>query len=127
MKNKKIYSVLVSLIPAVQAMLDTFNLAQVNDTVRAYIGAVLILLLIVLQGIQIYLNPSIKDKALWVSVVALVGYIAGGIIDNLDLVHMTEEVSGIVRLIFSLVVTLANAIVRQYNTVDNNNYTLNLK
>ncbi len=118
MKNQKAYSVIVSLIPAVQAILDTFNAAQVSDALRMYIGALLILLIIVMQGIQIYLNPSIKNNALWVSVVALIGYIAGGIMDNLNVIPMSEEVASVIRLVFSLFVVIANAIVREYNTVE---------
>lgn len=117
MKNQKAYSVLISLIPALQAILDTFNAAKVDGAMRMYIGASLMLLLIILQGIQIYLNPNIKDRALWVSIVALSGYIAGGVIDNLNLIHITDEVFSIVRLVFSLVVVVSNAIVREYNTV----------
>lgn len=126
MKNKKIYSVLVSLIPAIQATLDTFNAANVSNNVRIYIGAFLILMLIILQGIQIYLNPDIKDKALWVSAVALIGFIAGGIIDHLQLFAFTNEVSSIIRLAFTLVVVFTNAIVKQYNIVDTT-LKLNLK
>jgi len=118
MKNKKIYSVLVSLIPAVQATLDTFNAANVSSNVRMYIGAFLILILIILQGVQIYLNPDIKDKALWVNVVAFIGYVAGGIIDHLQLIALTDEISSIIRLAFTLIVVFTNALVRQYNTVD---------
>ena len=117
MKNQKAYSVLISLIPAIQAILDTFNAAKVDGAMRTYIGATLMLLLIILQGIQIYLNPNIKDRALWVSIVALCGYIAGGVVDNLNLIHLTDEVFSIVRLTFSLVVVVANAIVREYNTL----------
>jgi hypothetical protein len=118
MKNRKIYSVIVSLIPAVQATLDTFNAANINNNMRMYIGAGLILLLIILQGIQIYFNPDIKDKALWVSALALIGYIAGGIIDHLQLFAITNEASSMIRLVFTLVVVFTNAIVKQYNTVD---------
>ncbi len=118
MKNQKAYSVIVSLIPAVQAVLDTFNAAQVSDALRMYIGALLILLIIVMQGIQIYLNPSIKNNALWVSVVALIGYIAGGVMDNLNVIPMSEESASVIRLVFSLFVVIANAIVREYNTVE---------
>lgn len=120
MKNQKVYSVIVSLIPAIQAILDTFNVANVNSTMRVYIGAGLILLIIILQGIQIYFNPEVKDKALWVSAVALTGYIAGGIIDNLKTIQITDEVASVVRLVFSLIIVITNAIVREYNTVDTN-------
>lgn len=126
MKNRKIYSVIVSLIPAVQATLDTFNAANVNSNVRMYIGAGLILLLIILQGIQIYFNPDIKDKALWVSAVAFIGYIAGGIIDHLQLFAFTDEASSIIRLAFTLIVVFTNAIVKQYNSV-NTILKINLK
>lgn len=118
MKNKKIYSVIVSLIPALQAVLDTFNAANVNNNMRMYIGASLILLLIILQGFQIYFNPDIKDKALWVSIVAFIGYIAGGIIDHLQLFAFTDEATSIIRLVFTLIIVFVNAIVKQYNTID---------
>lgn len=91
-----------------------------------YIGASLILFLIILQGIQIYLYPDIKDRALWVSIVALMGYIAGGIIDNLNIVNLSQETDSIIRLVFTLIVVFANAIIRQYNTVDNQ-MKLNIK
>lgn len=126
MKNQKTYSVLVSIIPAIQATLDTFNIADVNSSMRMYIGASLILLIIVLQGIQIYFNPNVKDRALWVSVVALIGYIAGGILDNLQVVQIAVEASSIVRLVFSLIVVFTNTIVKEYNTIDNK-IQLNLK
>jgi len=117
MKNKKIYSVLVSLIPAIQATLDTFNAANINSNARMYIGAGLILLLILLQGIQIYFNPDIKDKALWISVIALIGYVAGGIIDHLQVLAFTEETSSIIRLAFTLIVVFTNSVVKEYNTI----------
>lgn len=120
MKNQKVYSVIVSLIPAIQAILDTFNVANVNGTMRMYIGAGLILLIIILQGIQIYFNPEVKDRALWVSAVALTGYIAGGIIDNLKTIQITDEIASVLRLVFSLIIVITNAIVREYNTVDIN-------
>lgn len=126
MKNQKIYSVIVSLIPAIQAVLDTFNAANVSDHMRMYIGGALIFLIIVLQGIQIYFNPEIKNKAIWVSIVALIGYIAGGMIDNLNLISLSEETSSIIRLAFSLVVVFANTIAKEYNTV-NTGLKINLK
>ncbi len=118
MKNQKMYSVLVSMIPAIQAILDTFNVANMDSHVRMYIGAALIFLIIVLQGIQIYFNPNIKDTALWVNAVAMIGYVAGGIIDNLPAIQISEEVSSVIRLVFSLIVVFANAIVREFNTVN---------
>src|SRR6218665_3578629 len=118
MKKQKIYSVIVSLIPAVQAVLDTFNAAKVSDDMRMYIGAGLIFLIIVLQGIQIYFNPEVKNTALWVNVLALTGYVAGGVIENLNLISLSEEAASIIRLAFSLIVVITNTIVREYHTVD---------
>ena len=71
MKNQKMYSVLVSMIPAIQAILDTFNVANMDSHVRMYIGEALIFLIILLQCIQIYFNPNIKDTSLLVNAVAL--------------------------------------------------------
>ena len=119
MKNKNLYTIIVSTIPAVQALLDTFNVANINDNVRAYIGASLMLVLIILQGIQIYLNPRIKDKALWLSIVALVGYIAGGVLDNLHIIQLSAEAASIVRLVFTILIVITNTIVKQHNSIDN--------
>lgn len=114
MKNQKLYAVLVSLIPAVQAALDTFNMANMNGSVRMYTGAVLMLLLIVLQGIQIYLNPALNNRLLWVNVVALIGYISGGIIDHLQWISLSDDNESLLRLLFSFAVIVSNAVVKVY-------------
>ena len=72
------------------------------------------LLLIVLQGIQIYLNPAVNNRLLWVNVVALVGYISGAIIDHLQWISLSEDNESLLRLLFSFAVIACNAIVRVY-------------
>lgn len=92
-----------------------------------YIGACLMLLLIILQGVQIFFNPNIKDSALWVCSIALVGYTAAGVIDNLNIIQFANETASIIRLVFSLIVILTNAIVVQYNIEENQAHNINPK
>lgn len=118
--NKFAYSVIISMIPALQATLDTFNAANLQNESRVYVSAILMLALIILQGIQTYFNPEIKNTALWISIVAFIGYVAGGIIDNLQIIQLSEENASVIRLAFTLIVVFSTSIVKQYNTLIGN-------
>lgn len=119
MKNTKLYSILIGIIPVIQIVLDTINTAKLDNNIRMIVGASLMLMLIILQGIERYLSPNIKNTSLWISIIALIGFIAGGILDNLQIVSLSENSESIIRLIFTLIVVISATISKQFGYDEN--------
>jgi len=119
MKNTKLYSILIGIIPVIQIVLDTINTAKLDNNIRMIVGASLMLMLIILQGIERYLSPNIKNTSLWISVIASLGFIAGGILDNLQIVSLSENSESIIRLIFTLIVVISATISKQFGYDEN--------
>ena len=119
MKNTKLYSILIGIIPVIQIVFDTINTAKLDNNIRMIVGASLMLMLIILQGIERYLSPNIKNTSLWISVIASLGFIAGGILDNLQIVSLSENSESIIRLIFTLIVVISTTISKQFGYDEN--------
>lgn len=126
MKNTKLYSILIGIIPVLQIVLDTINTAKLDNNIRMIVGASLMLMLIILQGIERYLSPNIKNTSLWISVIALLGFVAGGILDNLQIISLSENSESIIRLIFTLIVVISTTISKQFG-YDENIYKENVQ
>lgn len=118
--QSKLYSILIGIIPVLQIVLDTINTANLDENLRTIIGASLMLVLIILQGIERYLSPFKKNTALWISIIALIGFIAGGILDNLHIIKLAPNLESLVRLIFTLMVIVSAGISRQFGYDEDN-------
>lgn len=126
MISKKTYAILIGIIPVLQIVLDTINTAKLDNNIRMIVGASLMLMLIILQGIERYLSPNIKNTSLWISVIALLGFVAGGILDNLQIISLSENSESIIRLIFTLIVVISTTISKQFG-YDENIYKENVQ
>ncbi len=110
MKNEKLYQILIALIPTIQIAFDAINSIGLEDDIRTIIGGSLILTMLILNGIKQYFDPLIKNTAVGISILLFFGYVAGGIIDHLEVFNFSENTDAIVRTAMLVIVSASGAL-----------------
>ncbi len=98
------YGIIIGLFPVIQVILDTLNTAQLDSEIRMYIGAISMFCLILLDGFKKYFNPEIENNGIWITILMLVVFVIGGVLDNSNTFQMTENIKSIFRIITTILI-----------------------
>lgn len=104
------------LLTLSQLLLDTLNVAKFSTQTTVYIGALGILISIIRSGYIQYFDSGISNETLIIQVLLFILFVAGGVLDKLEILPFNEEWKSIIRLILTFII---NAIPLILNTVKN--------
>lgn len=111
MKNQKIFITIMTVIVAVQSVFDAFKTVPLPESATMWIGISGMLIGIIATGIKNYLDPAIANgKNLAVTICLFIAFIAGGVLDQLNVFHLSEVATGYVRLVLTLIVTIIGVV-----------------
>lgn len=100
--NNKVMVIVGLFFTFLQLLFDTLNLGKFSLETTVYIGAFGMLFSLIRTGWIQYFESDIKDSTLWIQIALLVVYVAGGILDKLDILPFNDEIKSIVRVILTL-------------------------
>lgn len=112
--KEDVYVKIIGLLPMLQVLFDTINVAQVGENVKMYVGASLMLLILIVNAFKIYFDPNKSNNALWLTIVMAVLFVVGGVLDQLDIFNLNEKWQGIVRTIATLLMAVGAYLINAF-------------
>jgi len=116
-KNKTM--VIVGLLfTFLQLLFDTLNVAKFSTETTIYIGAFGMLFSLFRTGWIQYFESDIADTTLWIQISLFVVYVAGGVLDKLDILPFNDEWKSIIRVVLTLFTNFIPIVLKTLNEVE---------
>lgn len=96
-KQNKWFAITALILMLSQLFLDTLNVANFNTNTTVWIGAIGMFISIVNAGFKQYFS-DIDNSTIYIQVLLFVAYIAGGVLDQLDILPFNDDWKSIIRL-----------------------------
>ncbi len=116
-KNKTM--VIVGLLfTFLQLLFDTLNVAKFSTQTTVYIGAFGMLFSLLRTGWIQYFESDITNTTLWIQISLFCVYVAGGILDKLDILPFNDEWKSIIRVVLTLFTNFIPIVLKTLNEIE---------
>lgn len=116
-KNKTM--VIVGLLfTFLQLLFDTLNVAKFSTQTTVYIGAFGMLFSLLRTGWIQYFESDITNTTLWIQISLFCIYVAGGILDKLDILPFNDEWKSIIRVVLTLFTNFIPIVLKTLNEIE---------
>ena len=100
--KSRIFLLLGMVFMLLQIIFDTVNASNLSTEFHSYIGAGSMLMVLIATGFKQYFDPKINSGTIFIQIGLFVVFVAGGLLDKFDVLPLTEEVKGIVRIVLTV-------------------------